>query len=123
LRAQPTATRPADRPLIPDVRYFPIALHALIRAGTCLDDIACDCSIDHADFDAVLSPLFERMLVRLLDADLLAGRMTKDPEFLRIARVPYRISAAWKGEWLKFSVEALRAFDECEPDDPNTKMS
>jgi hypothetical protein len=95
----------------PDVRYFPITRQALILRHTSLDDIACGCTVDHPDFEAVLDPLFERMLARLLD-DAARTRNGIASTVLTIARARYTISATWKSDWLNFDVEAFSAFEQ-----------
>ena len=99
----------------PDVRYFPVTHDALILRCTSLDDIACGCPVDHPDFEAILDPLFERMLARLLD-DAARKRKGTASGILTIARARYTISATWKGDWLNFDVEAFSAFEQVNAD-------
>lgn len=100
----------------PDVRYFPIMRDALISRDTSLDEIACGDSVDHPDFDAMLKPLFDRMLERLLDDARRARRNEATSAVLTIARARYTISATWKDDWLNFAAEAYSAFEEAKGD-------
>lgn len=99
----------------PDVRYFPVTREALILKCTSLDEIACGCTVDQPNFEAVLDPLFERMLARLLD-DAARTRKGTASTILTIARARYTISARWKGDWLNFDVEAFSAFEQIDAD-------
>jgi hypothetical protein len=79
-----------------------------------LDDIACGCPVDHPDFDAVLGPLFDRMLERPVDDAAKAGKGTASAT-LTIARARYTVSATWKGDWLNFDVARSRPSNRSAP--------
>lgn len=96
----------------PDVRYFPITREALILRRASLDDIACGCSVDHPDFEAVLDPLFDRILARLLEDAARVRKVKAATATLTIARARYTISATWKVDWLNFTVDAFSAFEQ-----------
>lgn len=100
----------------PDVRYFPITRDALILRDTSLDEIACGSSVDHPDFDAMLNPLFYRMLERLLDDARKERRNQVTSTILTIARARYTVSPTWKDDWLNFAAEAYSAFEEAAAD-------
>ena len=96
----------------PDVHYFPITREELILRSDSLDDIACGCPVDDPDFDTTLNPLFDHMLVRLLQDAGKAKKGTIASITLTIARARYTISAKWKGDWLNFAVDAFAAFEQ-----------
>jgi hypothetical protein len=96
----------------PDVRYFPITRKVLILRHASPYDIACGCSIDHPAFEAVLGPLFDRMLPHLLENAAEVRKGNAATATLTIARVRYTISATWKGDWLNFAVDAFSAFEQ-----------
>ena len=93
----------------PDVHYFPITREALILRRDSLDEVACGYSVDHPDFDTVLNPLFDQMLLRLLEDAAKARKGTVASTTLTIARARYTISAKRKRNWLNFGVDAFSA--------------
>jgi hypothetical protein len=102
-----------------DVRYVPSTVQSLRRSEIKLDEIACGYRVDHPRFEEVVSPLFDAALRRLIED------LTKAPRdrtgvvasvVLPIARARYTISAESTGDWIRFPVEAIAAFEKVDQD-------
>src|ERR1700682_160144 len=48
----------------PDVRYAKAPIADLKRNKVTIDNIACGLTVDHPDFDEIMTPLFEAAMVR-----------------------------------------------------------
>lgn len=98
-----------------DVRYVPATTKDLKYNNVSLDSVACGYDIDHPRFDEVVSPLFDAALRRLIQNVVDAPKKTKgriaSAEIL-IARTRYSISAEADGDFIKFPVSAITAFEK-----------
>jgi hypothetical protein len=102
-----------------DVRYVPATMKDLRRNDITVDGIACGHDIDHPMFDAVVSPLFEASMRRLIgdvmDNPNKTGDEIASTEII-IARARYSIKAKWVGEWIKFPISAMVVFEKGDRD-------
>lgn len=102
-----------------DIRYAPATSADLRRNGISLDRVACGHDIDHPRFDAIVSPLFDAAFRRLIGEVIGAPKHTEgmiaSAEIL-IARTRYALEAESVGDWIKFPVSAIGAFEEGDPD-------
>jgi hypothetical protein len=98
-----------------DVQYRPASRKDLARGDITLDDLACGHAIDHPRFADVLGPIFDAALKRLI------GDVVEAPKdqtgiiastVIPVARARYTISAVRDGDWIKFPVEGLAAFEK-----------
>jgi hypothetical protein len=98
-----------------DVRYEPATMKDLKYNDVSLDSVACGHDIDHPRFDEVISPLFDAALKRLIrdvaDAPKKTEGRIASTEIL-IARTRYCISAEAVGDFIKFPVSAMTAFEK-----------
>jgi hypothetical protein len=98
-----------------DVQYRPASRKDIARGDITLDDIACGHAIDHSRFAEVLGPIFDAALKRLI------GDVVEAPKdqggiiataVIPVARARYKISAVRNGDWIRFPVEGLAAFEK-----------
>lgn len=102
-----------------DVRYQPATLKDLKHNKISLDMIACGHAIDHPQFDAVITPLFDaafrRLIGDLVEAPKDADGVLASTEIL-VARTRYSIKAEAVDGWIKFPVSAMTVFEKGDPD-------
>lgn len=100
-----------------DVRCVPATTKDLKLNNVSLDSVACGHDIDHPRFDAVVSPLFDAALKRLI-RDVVDGPKKTEGRIasteILIARTRDSISAEAVGQFIKFPVSAMAvSIDAC----------
>jgi len=103
----------------PDVRYVAARRRDIARGQVALDDIACGYTVDHPQFDKVVSVIFDaalkRFFARLLQAPkdqigILASVV------ITIARTRYTLSADCVGDWTNFPIKGFAIFETVDQD-------
>lgn len=108
-----------------DVRYAPATAKDLRLNKVALDSVACGHDVNHPQFDAVVSPLFDAAFRRLIRDASKGPRKTEGTMAstdIVIARTRYVIKAEAVGTWMKFPISGMAMFGEGDRDITNRTL-